>query len=112
MKYLLDTDHISFVHQCAGQEYVNLSTRMNQLPRTEFAYSIVSFHEQMLGAHTVLNRARTTNDVVVGYERMSRLLADYAAFLVLPFDAAAGAVFDALQAQKVRVGTMDLRIAS
>jgi len=112
MKYLLDTDHISFVHRRAGQEYLNLAARMNQLPRTEFGYSIVSFHEQFLGAHAILNRARLTADVVRGYERMSRLLADYCAVTVVEFDAAAGAVFDGLQAQKVRIATMDLRIAS
>ena len=31
---------------------------------------------------------------------------------VLPFDAAATAVFDGLQAQRIRVETMDLRIAA
>jgi tRNA(fMet)-specific endonuclease VapC len=31
---------------------------------------------------------------------------------VLPFDTAATTVFDGLQAQRVRIGTMDLRIAA
>ncbi len=31
---------------------------------------------------------------------------------MLPFDASAGTVFDQLKASKVRIGTMDLRIAA
>jgi tRNA(fMet)-specific endonuclease VapC len=43
---------------------------------------------------------------------LSRLLSDYAAVSTLPFDAAAATVFDGLLTRRVRIGTMDLRIAS
>jgi hypothetical protein len=41
----------------------------------------VTFHEQVLGCHAYINRARNPDDVVKGYEMMARLIND---FKVLP----------------------------
>jgi tRNA(fMet)-specific endonuclease VapC len=78
----------------------------------DLAFSVVSFHEQVLGAHTYISRARTTADVTGGYTLLLEILQGFRTAPVLPFDAAAAAVFDDLQAQRVRVATMDLRIAA
>jgi tRNA(fMet)-specific endonuclease VapC len=43
---------------------------------------------------------------------LTRVLQDFTEALVVPFDAVAAAVFEELVAQRVRVGTMDLRIAA
>ena len=43
---------------------------------------------------------------------LDRLLSDYSAVAVLAFDVAAATVFDGLLARRVRIGTMDLRLAS
>lgn len=112
MKYLLDTDHISFLQEQRGPEYAALSARMVQHPSTEFVFSIVSFHEQTLGGHAFLNRARTSAEVLHGYMQLMNVLKIFTTVPVLPFDAAASAVFAGLQAQRIRVGTMDLRIAA
>ena len=50
--------------------------------------------------------------MVKGYALLSRIIADYGRFEILPFDAAAAAVFDVLDAMKLGVKTMDLRIAA
>lgn len=86
--------------------------RIAQYPLTEFAFSIISMHEQVLGCHTYIIRARTANDVIRGYDMLAQVLQDFTVSPVLPFDAAAAAVFDSLLAQRVRIGRMDLRIAS
>ncbi len=112
MKYLLDTDHISFLQRRLGAEYAALSARIAQHPPADFAFSAVSFHEQLLGAHTVITRARTSIDTVRGYTLLHGLLQEYQAAAVLPFDAGASAVFAGLRAQRIRIATMDLRIAS
>jgi tRNA(fMet)-specific endonuclease VapC len=70
--------------------------------------SVVSFHEQVLGCHSYLARARHSADLVRGYHMLGRLLSDYAAISVLPFDAR----YDGLLAQRIRIATMDLRIAA
>jgi tRNA(fMet)-specific endonuclease VapC len=112
VKYLFDTDHISIVQFQSGPEFAALSARIAQHLRTDLAFSVVSFHEQVLGAHTYLSRARHSTDFVSGYERLGRLIADYAAFPVAAFDALAAVEFDVLVAQRVRIGAMDLRFAS
>ena len=112
MKFLLDTDHIDFVQRKAGPEFGAISARMSQHFAADFAYSLVSFHEQLLGWNAYIGRARTTRDVVRAYGLFGQAFQSYSTTIVLPFDAAAGAAFDGVTAQRIRVGTMDLRIAS
>ena len=112
MKYLLDTDHLSIVQRQSGPAYARLRTRIVQHPLADLAFSIISFHEQVLGCHTYINRAQSSRDVVHGYEMLARVLRVFAAAPVIPFDDAAATVFDGLVGQRVRLATMDLRIAS
>jgi tRNA(fMet)-specific endonuclease VapC len=112
VRFLLDTDHISILQLLSGKEFATLSGRINQHPRADFAFSVVSLHEQLLGCNAYLSRARTVADVVRGYAMLGGVARDFATNTVLSFDAAAGFVLDGLVAQRIRVGTMDLRIAS
>jgi tRNA(fMet)-specific endonuclease VapC len=59
VKYLLDTDHISFLQRRSSPEFSRLSLRIAQYPIADFALSVVSFHEQVIGAHSFINRAQT-----------------------------------------------------
>jgi tRNA(fMet)-specific endonuclease VapC len=112
VKYLLDTDHISFLQRRSSSEFARLSMRMNQYPLADFALSIVSFHEQTLGAHNYINRASTNQDTIRGYTLLQEILQGFESAPVLSFDAEAIAIFDQLRSQKIRVATMDLRIAA
>lgn len=112
MKYLLDTDHLSILQQQSGQEYSALAARLSRRPVADIALSVISFHEQILGCHTSISRASREQDVVRGYAMLERLLSDYAAVPVVPFDAVAASTFVALKARSLRIATMDLRIAS
>jgi tRNA(fMet)-specific endonuclease VapC len=76
------------------------------------AYSIVSFHEQVLGAQVFINRARNTVGIIRGYTLLAENLQAFSHAPVLPFDPAAAALYDDLRARRVRIATMDLRIAS
>jgi tRNA(fMet)-specific endonuclease VapC len=112
VRFLLDTDHISALQRRSGSQYSALAARIAAHSAADLAFSVVSFHEQILGARTFLTRARTTVDVTRGYTLLMEILHGFIAAPVLPFDAAAAALFDDLQAQRVRVATMDLRIAA
>lgn len=112
MKYLLDTDHISFLQRRSSLEFSRLTFRMAQHPSSDFALSVISFHEQVIGAHSFINRAQTNTDMARGYALLLETLNGFANAPVLPFDSRAIAIFDELRRQKVRVATMDLRIAS
>jgi tRNA(fMet)-specific endonuclease VapC len=110
--YLFDTDHISLVQRGSGAAYTTLVSHIAQHSPTDIAFSIISMHEQVLGCHTYINRARSSRDVVEGYEMLEQVLQDFSTVPVLPFDAAAAAVFEDLASQRLRIGRMDLRIAS
>lgn len=112
MKYLLDTDHISVLQRRSGPEFAKLSARVSREPRADLGFSIVSFHEQVLGCHAYINRARNVGDVVRGYDMLVRALRQFAAAPVVTFDDRARVVFDGLGSHRLRVGVMDLRIAS
>jgi tRNA(fMet)-specific endonuclease VapC len=112
VKYLFDTDHISILHRRSGSEFAVLSARIARYPIADLALSVVSFHEQVLGSHKYIRRAKKSPALVHGYQLLLRLLSDYAVATVLPFNVPSAAVFDGLRAQKIRVSTMDLRIAS
>ncbi len=112
MKYLLDTDHISFLQLRSGSEYAALAARMALHPPADFVFSIISFHEQVLGAHTFIARATNPADLARGYNLLMEILRGFTAANVLPLDGAASALSDYLKTQRIRVPTMDLRIAS
>lgn len=89
-----------------------MTARIAQNPTTDFALSIVSFHEQVIGAHSFINRARTSNELTRGYNLLMETLQGFSLAPVLPFDAEASRIFEELRLQKVHVATMDLRIAA
>jgi tRNA(fMet)-specific endonuclease VapC len=112
VKFLLDTDHISVLQRQAGLEFAALAARIAQQQPADLAFSVVSFHEQVLGCHTYVSRARTSAAVVRGYAMLTRVLNDFGGAQVLPFDPSAASTLDGLVAQGVRIAAMDLRIAS
>ena len=112
MKYLLDTDHISIYQWEEGAAFERLDAKMATIPRSEIAISIVSVHEQFLGCHALINEARSARDVIGGYRLLSKVRDGFSWAVALPFDDIAAQAFADLQAQQVKIGTMDLRIAS
>ncbi len=66
----------------------------------------------MRGWLAVLAKARTISQQVSAYARLLRQLDDYRKIRVLPFDERAAAEFERLQKLKLRVGTMDLKVAA
>ncbi|PHM05673.1 type II toxin-antitoxin system VapC family toxin [Nostoc sp. 'Peltigera malacea cyanobiont' DB3992] len=112
MKYLLDTDHLSIIQRQMGQDYINLSARMAQYPLSDFAISVVTFHEQLLGSHTYISRARNDSEVVKGYEMMVRLVNDFKVLPLVSFDADAATALSQLQAKRIQLARMDSRIAA
>jgi tRNA(fMet)-specific endonuclease VapC len=112
VKYLFDTDHVSILQRRSGREYANLVARAAMCPPSDRGFSIVSFHEQVLGAHSFISRSRTASDTIRGYEYLFEILLAFSSAPVVPFDAAAASVYDDLRRQRVRIPTMDLRIAA
>lgn len=110
--FIIDSDHLAIMQRRSGSEYLHLLERVNRFERTAFYVTIVSFHEQIAGWQQYIARARDSVGVVRGYRKLEILLTDFADAQVLPFSDSAAEIFDELRRQKIRVATMDLRIAS
>lgn len=110
--FVLDTDHLGIIEARTRPEFDRLVARMGEHATEDFYVSIVSFHEQMLGWNAYIQRAKTVDRLVHGYRRFHLILADFSAMQVLPLDTAAAEVYESLRKQRVRIGTMDLRIAA
>jgi tRNA(fMet)-specific endonuclease VapC len=110
--YVLDTDHVVILQTRAAGDYERLVERMNRHDASEFFVSIVSFHEQVLGWNAYISRAKNLPTVVRGYTRFKDLLEYYCDAQILQFDEAAADRFDSFRTARIRVPTMDLRIAA
>ena len=109
---VLDTDHVSLLERASSQEYQRLRARLDQVPPHERVTTIITYEEQTRGRLAYLSRARTIARQVEAYRRLRRHIELYRDILVLDFDDRAAGEYQRLQALRLRVGTLDLRIAA
>ena len=107
MTHLLDTDHLTLLARQDGAEWA----RIEACGQESVAASVVSFHEQVLGCHDKLNRARNSAQLVRWYALMAEMIEMYTAMALFPLDDAAAKALDSIPGS-VRIGAMDLRIAA
>ena len=113
MKYLLDTDHISFLVLDNSRERGRIEGNIHRVGQHEVGFSVVSFHEQMRGCHNKLNQAKKPHELVPWYELMADIVDLYAKANLVLFDDTAAVELDLLRkTPKLRIDPMDLRIAS
>ena len=110
--YIFDTDHLGVLQRQRGASFENLITRLADSDQSLFYTTIVSFHEQINGWTKYIKNSVQTDKTVMGYWRLENILNDFSRAQVLPFSADAAEIYSELRSQKVRVATMDLRIAS
>lgn len=109
---VLDTDHVSLLEWANSAAAQRLRARLEPIPAEERVSTIISFEEQTRGWLTFLARARTLDQQIEAYRRLKRHLDDYRSIEVLEFDARAAAEYQRLWQSRLRVGTMDLKIAA
>ena len=110
---LLDTDHLTLMKYPDSERGVRLSVRLRSQPPEEFiAVSIVSVEEQMRGWLAAIAKERQASRQVFGYAELARLFEYFRTFTISLFDEPAADCFDNLRAAKIRLGTMDLKIAA
>ena len=107
--YILDTDHVTLLQRKSGHESERLRFR---LVRYQRATTIITYEEQTRGWLAWLAKSRTLNEQVERYKKLSQSLTDFNEMIVLDFDDRAAEIFQELQKQRIRVGTMDLKIAA
>jgi tRNA(fMet)-specific endonuclease VapC len=93
-------------------ETARMLERLYALPRDTVATTVVTYEEQMRGWLAYVARAVTIPQIVHAYGRLAQHVASFQGIPILPFDEASGAIYDGLLQARLRVGTLDLRIAA
>lgn len=108
---ILDTDCLSLMERARILDSSGLRKELEKFHEDDIFTTIISFEEQMRGWLAVIARCKTPEDEIFGYEMLHKLLENYRNTQVLGYDEAAVVEFVKLKAAKIRVGTMDLKIA-
>ena len=111
--YVLDTDHMSLLYRASSIEAHRLRKKLNELlSDKDAATTIITFEEQIRGWMARVPKSRLLIEQVEVYRRLNETLQRYCQIAVLDFDDRAAARFEELQKQRLRIGTMDLKIAA
>jgi len=109
---VLDTDHMSVLERRDQPGAVALRARLASLLAAEVVTTISSYEEQMRGWMAYLAQTRSVAQRVAAYRRLLQHLDNYRRIPVLGFDEAAAVVFQRLRRARLRIGTMDVKIAA
>lgn len=107
---VLDTDHFSELERnsSAGQR---LTARL-ETSTEDKALTILTVEEQLRGWLAKINRHHDPQLQITSYAKLQRQVEAMADWIILPFDADAAARFVEFRRRGVRIGSMDLKIAS
>ena len=108
---LLDTDHINVLQSRAPQAAA-LTENMDASADQDFATTVITIEEQMRGWLAVIHRSNDVHRQLPAYERLVGLVDFFGRWRVARFNEAAADEFRQLRQKRVRIGAMDLKIAS
>jgi tRNA(fMet)-specific endonuclease VapC len=109
--YLLDTDPMTVLER-GGTGSARLRQRLASARPEQAAATIISYEEQTRGWLSYVARARSAAAQIEAYARLKRHLAMYCAIPVVEYDERAAEALQRLQRSRLRIGTMDLKIAA
>jgi tRNA(fMet)-specific endonuclease VapC len=109
---ILDTDHLTALEGADTAASTRLRGRLAKLPADEVVTTIITYEEQTRGWLAYAARARGVAQQVAAYRRLRVHLETYRRIPVVDFDESAAVQYQRLMAQRVRIGTMDLKIAA
>ncbi len=105
--YILDTDHLSLYGRNHPTVIARLFTAKVQLTTTA-----INVEEQLRGRLAQVAEAKEGTTQSIAYQRLVETVLLLSEFNIFQYDVKSQQVFQALKAQRIRVGTQDLRIAS
>lgn len=108
---VLDTDHFVELNKGTSSAAIQLRSRLDTADE-QVAVTIITGEEVMRGWLAEIRRQRDTRMQITPYTRLQQTLTNFGKWIVLPWDHKAVNVYEGLHVQKIRVGTLDLKIAS
>ena len=109
---VLDTDHLSLLERADSPERQRLQARLDASGEAPPTATIISYEEQVRGWLSYLARARSLQVQIDGYQRLLRQHRHYCSLRILHFDEQAAVEFQRLRKSRLRLATMDLKIAA
>ncbi len=109
---ILDTDSLSLLDRENILEASALRGNLERFSPEEIFTTIITFEENMRGWLAFIAKSKTLEQQIYAYGKLHCFLESYRNTLVLDFDEKAAEEFKKLKSQKIRVGTMDLKIAA
>ena len=106
--YILDSDRVSLYqrgHKPLGQ-------RLLTIPSEQIAITVISAEELVRGRLAQIRKATKPQERVYAYYWFAKTLEFLQDFPVVGYDVQAEERFQSLVAQKIRIGTQDLKIAA
>jgi tRNA(fMet)-specific endonuclease VapC len=109
---VIDTDHVTYLKYPESHRGKHFISKLESVPEDEIAVAIVTLEERMRGWLAMIAKERQALRQVAAYRELALLFEFYQEFIILPFDEMTARKFDELRGNKLRLGTMDLKIAA
>jgi tRNA(fMet)-specific endonuclease VapC len=110
---ILDTDLVTLVLRRSSADSERLLSRIDVARKQQpVVTSIITYEEQVKGWFKLLSHAQDMHDEIEAYRRLRVHLDDYRLLTLVDFDEPAAVQFQRLRKSKIRIGTMDLKIAA
>lgn len=109
--YFLDSDHMSLLER-GNAEGERIRNRLRNVPGDDTATTIISYEEQTSGWMSRLASSTQPERQMSDYSELKRLLNNYCRIAVVEYEAMAVTEFKRLRQSGIRIGSMDLKIAS
>lgn len=109
---ILDTDCLSLLERQTGEAYLRLIAKLDEFPVSEIVTTIITFEEQMRGWMSYLAKMRSIDEQVFAYKTLRQYFDYFKTLTIIDFDKNAAEVCKQIKSNKIRIGTMDLKIAS
>ncbi len=106
--WVLDTDHVSLFQT----GHPSVIQKIQSIRPNDIAVIIITLEEQMYGRLNKIRKAKSIDELTPAYLSLNRTVAYFQTINVLDFDQRAAISYREIVAQKIRVGTQDLKIAA
>ncbi|WP_133793489.1 type II toxin-antitoxin system VapC family toxin [Prosthecobacter fusiformis] len=109
---LLDSNHLAVLKYREHPRCLSLSKRLKEHADEGIGTTVIAFEEQMRGWLGLIARTSQISRQVSAYHELAGISRFFARWNVVDFDDLAASRFESLRGQKLRVGSMDLKMAS
>jgi tRNA(fMet)-specific endonuclease VapC len=106
---VLDTNHLAELEENSAAGRILRTRLRNQTD--PLATTIITVEEHLRGWLALLNRSNDYDWQIPVYARLQKQIDLFANWLILPFDQDAATLLRQFQKRRIRIGTMDLKIA-